>query len=299
MSLDVVEKQMMSFVQECEDDDVIAYFNALQGGKRMRAKLMLHIASSSEQAIMLAAIVEMIHAASLLHDDVIDDAQLRRGVPSVNATQGSKIAVMLGDILYSKAFEKLTQFPDAIAKSIASAVSKLSLGELQDVTMAQQFTTDKAAYMQMLYLKTASLIEATAYSAALLAGKTEDEAQQYAQYGKFLGLSFQLVDDILDVIADATTLGKPAMNDFVEGKTTLPYIFLYESLDANARKKLQSMHQRELLQEEVRWIQQSMSDNHIIEKAKEHAKEISAKALTCTTDNYLQTILTQQLERHY
>ncbi|OHE21220.1 MAG: octaprenyl-diphosphate synthase, partial [Sulfurimonas sp. RIFOXYD2_FULL_37_8] len=195
-----------------------------QGGKRLRAKLILKIADSNEKAPLLAAIVELIHGASLLHDDVIDEATLRRGVASVNATDGSKTAVMLGDILYSKAFTELVSFEKEIARIIASSVTALSKGEMMDVKMADEFNSDEEKYLDMLYLKTATLIEASAEAAAILAGK---DSHSHALYGKNLGLSFQIIDDILDITSDEAILGKPAMNDFVEGKCTLPYIYLY------------------------------------------------------------------------
>ena len=196
-------------------------------GKRLRTKLILKIAGADENSVMLSCIVELIHAASLLHDDVIDEALTRRGVSSINATFGDKTAIMLGDILYSKAFYELTSFDVKIAKNISNAVTLLSLGELQDVQMGESFNSDLNSYMQMIYNKTASLIEASARCGALLCGKDEES---FGLYGKNLGLAFQIVDDVLDVTQDSATLGKPSLNDFVEGKTTLPYILAYERI---------------------------------------------------------------------
>ena len=188
-----VESEIARLIQEIDYDEVTRLFEMLLGGKRLRAKLILKIAPDNDKAPLLAAIVELIHAASLLHDDVIDEAQTRRGVASVNATDGSKTAVMLGDILYSKAFTELVQFDKEIAKTIASSVTALSKGEMMDVKMADEFNSDEDEYLDMLYLKTATLIEAAACASALLAGK---DAQKYAVYGKNLGLSFQIIDDI-------------------------------------------------------------------------------------------------------
>jgi len=204
--MQIVQKQIERLIQECDYDEVTRLFSTLSGGKRLRAKLILKIAKDSKKAPALAAIVELIHAASLLHDDVIDDAQTRRGVASVNATDGSKTAVMLGDVLYSKAFTELVSFDKEIAQTIAASVTALSKGEMMDVKMAEEFNSDEKKYLDMLYLKTATLIEAAAKAAALLAGK---DAQKYALYGRNLGLSFQIIDDILDITADEKTLGKP------------------------------------------------------------------------------------------
>ena len=154
-----VEQEILRLIKECDYDEVERLFGTLSGGKRLRAKLILKIAPEQKYAPLLAAIVELIHAASLLHDDVIDDADTRRGVASVNATDGSKIAVMLGDILYSKAFTELVAFDKEIAQTIASSVTALSKGEMMDVAMAESFNSDEKAYLDMLYLKTATLIK--------------------------------------------------------------------------------------------------------------------------------------------
>jgi len=246
-----VEKEIARLVKECDYDEITRLFEMLSGGKRLRAKLILKIADTHEMAPLLAAIVELIHAASLLHDDVIDEASLRRGVPSVNATDGSKTAVMLGDILYSKAFTELVLFDKDIARIIASSVTALSKGEMMDVKMADEFNFDEKLYLDMLYLKTATLIEAAAEASALLVGK---DAASHALYGRNLGLSFQIIDDILDITADVATLGKPAMNDYVEGKCTLPYIYLYELLNEDDKKRLVSLHAKELSDEDTTWI---------------------------------------------
>jgi octaprenyl-diphosphate synthase len=257
----------------------------------------LKIAASHPQAVKLGAIIELIHAASLLHDDVIDEAQVRRGVPSVNATEESKTAVMLGDVLYSKAFSELVDFDKEIAKCISSSVTALSVGEMMDVKMAQTFNSDAETYMNMLYLKTATLIEAAAYSAAMLCGK---DALSYALYGKNLGLSFQIIDDILDIISDEATLGKPAMNDFVEGKCTLPYIYLYEALDDDDKARLKNYHAQSLQSSESDWVKAKMKEHHCIEKSYRVARELSDAAIEAVDgDNELSAIIETMMKRSY
>jgi octaprenyl-diphosphate synthase len=204
--LETVENLIAKLVDEVDYPQAKGLFQKLSGGKRLRARLILTIAPEAPSAPMLGAIVELIHAASLLHDDVIDEAQLRRGVASVNATEGSKMAIMLGDILYSKAFSSLTSFDPSIARSVAESVTRLSVGEMMDVEMAKTFNSDRDRYLTMLYLKTATLIEACAYSAAVLAGKDPDA---YATYGKNLGVAFQIIDDILDITAMTRLSGSP------------------------------------------------------------------------------------------
>jgi len=222
---------------------------------------------------------------------------LRRGKASVNATEGSKVAVMLGDILYSKAFGELVGFGEEIAKTIASSVTALSVGEMMDVDLAKSFNANEKKYLHMLYLKTATLIEAAAASAALLCGK---DKHKYAIYGRNLGLSFQIIDDILDIIADEETLGKPAMNDYTEGKVTLPYIYLFESLDDAAKEKLISLHAKKLSDEDVEWIRSQMKKHHCIERAYKLAQNLSQEAKEAIDgEDELVAILDKMLQRSY
>ncbi len=294
-----VESMMRRFVGEMESEEIERLFENLPHGKRLRAKLVLKIAGESDDAVALAAIIEMIHAASLLHDDVIDDATVRRGVASLNATEGSKQAVMMGDILYSKGFEKLVAYDRKIASKIASSVTQLSIGEMADVRLSKRFHTDSDAYMRMIYQKTAALIEATAATAAMLVGK---DAQIYAIYGRNLGIAFQIVDDILDITQSSERLGKPAMHDFDEGKTTLPYIYLYELLDENGRRRLKSLHAKRLDEEQKEWIRSVMEETGALRKAYLHAKELGDEAVTLMQgvgEDSLADIVTAMIERKF
>ncbi len=295
--IEQVESDIQNLIDQIGYSDVTRLFDSLSGGKRLRAKLVLKIAASSSKSLRLAAIIELIHAASLLHDDVIDDAALRRGVPSVNATEDSKTAVMLGDVLYSKAFSELVHFSSSIASCIADSVTALSVGEMMDVTMAKTFNSDADAYMKMLYLKTATLIEASAKSAAMLAGK---DAESYGIYGKNLGLSFQIIDDILDIVSDEETLGKPAMNDFAEGKCTLPYIYLYESLSSSDKERLQAYHGTVLTSRQNEWIRSKMEEYGSIDKAYCLARSLSDEAIkSIDGDAELIAIIEAMMKRSY
>jgi octaprenyl-diphosphate synthase len=292
-----VEAELNRLIQEIDYDEVTKLFGMLSGGKRLRAKLILKIAGKHKDAPLLAAIVELIHGASLLHDDVIDEATTRRGAVSVNATQGSKVAVMLGDILYSKAFTELVAFDKDVAKTIAASVTSLSKGEMMDVKMAQEFNSDEDLYLKMLYLKTATLIEAAARAAALLAGK---DVQKHALYGKNLGLSFQIIDDILDITETSEALGKPAMNDFVEGKCTLPYIYLYKELNEKDKLRLQSLHTKEIDATESAWIKSQMQEHKTIEKSFKLAEELSNEAQKAMSEDIeLVMILQAMIKRSY
>ncbi len=296
--LEKVESLMHNYVAEV-DLKALELYEKLSSGKRLRAKLILKIASASEDAVKLAAVIELIHAASLLHDDVIDEATTRRGTPSINATYDSKTAVMLGDILYSKAFFELNSFSSFVARRVSDAVTKLSSGELLDVMYSESLQLDEEKYFDMIYKKTAVLIEATAACAASLSGKDSDS---YALYGKNLGLAFQIIDDVLDITSDAKTLGKPALADFKEGKTTLPYIYLYESLNKDDKEILLKLYKKELKDDEARWIKLKMKESGAVLKSIELARRLGYEALDAIREDKsedLEKVIKDMIEREF
>jgi octaprenyl-diphosphate synthase len=297
--LDLVKQQIKTFVQECKDEKSLKLLDLLATGKMLRSKLIFKIAGVNEQTIKLCAIVEMIHAASLLHDDVIDEADTRRGKPSINALFDNKTSIMFGDILYSKAFTELTSFPQDIAHTISNAVTLLSIGEMLDVDLTENFNTSYDKYLDMIYKKTASLIEAASKAAAIMAGKNTDN---FAQYGKNLGLAFQMIDDILDITQDSVTLGKPAMLDFVEGKVTIPYLLLWERLDSSDQNTLESFYKVELSEEQTNWIKVKMSETNALEDSIKLAKQIGNDAIVAIKDENnddLRAIMVAMIERDF
>ncbi len=271
-----IEDKMFEYISSLNDEHVNGFFKALPGGKKLRSKLILNIANPTNEAISLCAIVELIHLASLLHDDVIDNSLKRRGKKSFNALYGDKNAIMLGDVLYSFAFYKLCDFSKDVAKIISQAVAKLSVGEMLDVRLSDTFNENRDLYLDMIYKKTASLIEASSISAALLVGK---DVKSFGEYGKNLGLAFQIIDDILDITQDSQTLGKPNLSDFKEGKTTLPYMYLYETLNDSDKVTLKSFFKKELSKDEEQWIKDKMQKTGALEKSVKEAKSFGQKAL--------------------
>ena len=276
MVINAVERKIEQYIMELDDKFVTTLYRRLPHGKRLRTKLILKIAGNNLKVIKTAATVEMIHAASLLHDDVIDNSFTRRGSISLNASEGDKTAIMIGDILYSKAFFELISISPEVAKVVSNAVVQLSLGELADVELSKRFHTNREAYLRMLYQKTASLMEASAEAGAILVGKNR---KAYRKYGRNLGLAFQMIDDILDITADSKTLGKPALHDFFEGKVTLPYMYLYEKLDSKQQHKLISLHKKRLNPQDEKWIKEKMAEHNIIEKAYNEAKDLIIEAI--------------------
>jgi octaprenyl-diphosphate synthase len=297
--LSAVERKITQFITELNDKEVAQLYRKLPHGKRLRAKLILRIAGESLPVVKTAAVVEMIHAASLLHDDVIDDAYTRRNKPSLNALYGNKTAIMLGDILYSKGFFELNNISAEVSRIISNAVVQLSLGELKDVSLSKNFNTDKDLYLEMIYQKTASLIEASAGAAAVLAGKPK---APFMTYGRNLGLAFQMIDDLLDITQDSATLGKPAMHDFVEGKTTLPYIYLYEVLDDKGRERLRSMHAKVLNKDALNWLKIQFETHQILEKCYLQARELIDEAVELMNahgEHALSEIAMEMIDREF
>jgi len=294
-----VEALMKEHIESIGDSRSLELYEKVPKGKRLRAKLILKIAGDTQEAVELASVVELIHAASLLHDDVIDEADTRRGVISINSAFGNMTAIMLGDILYSKGFTKLTYLPNEVARSVADAVTKLSVGELLDVELASSFNPNQDIYFDMIYKKTASLIESAAYSAAFIAGKNTDK---YALYGKNLGLAFQVIDDVLDITSSSEVLGKPALNDFREGKTTLPYLYMYEKLDENDKQKLLSYFGQDLSKDESNWIKSKFEETGAVLDSIEFAKKLGTEALHAIKDENLpslEKIITDMIVRDF
>ncbi len=297
--MEKIDLIMKNFIAELGYEPANTMFARINSGKKLRSKLLLKIAGESEQSLKICAIIELIHLASLLHDDVIDDAGTRRGSPSINASFGTKNAVMLGDILYSKGFYELSKFPHEIAGEISGAVSKLSVGEMMDVDLSAKFNEDKSAYETMIYYKTAVLIEAAAAVGAMLAGL---DARNFKIYGKNLGLAFQIIDDILDVTQDAATLGKPNFSDFKEGKTTLPYIYLYESLNEADKEKLKSLFKKDLSESEQGWVRAKMNETGAIKKSIEAAKNLGEQAIKSVEKfnvDGLESIVKSMIDREF
>lgn len=289
--LDNVTKQLNILISQLQNKDVETLFAQVSGGKMLRPRLMLKI-SQSERIFELAAIVEMIHVASLLHDDVIDASMLRRQKPTVNATEGDKTAVMLGDILYSKAFSKLVSFSPDIAYKISNAVTLLSLGELEDVEMSKELNVDEAKYIEMLYKKTGSLIEAAAVSAAMYEGIEHAGIEVYA---KNLGVAFQIIDDILDITADEKSLGKMPFSDFKEGKTTIAYMHLYNNSNESTKEFLEEIYQKEISEEQKQKLLQEFKKHGSIEYSLGVAKALTEKGLQALAASNIEESLKESL----
>ncbi len=199
------------------------------GGKRLRPALLLLMAGAlgyrGDQRFNLAAVVEFIHTATLLHDDVVDESTLRRGRPTANESFGNPASVLVGDFLYSRAFQMMLEADDVrVMQILAEATNVIAEGEVLQLMNMHDASLDEEAYLRVIRSKTAKLFEASTRLAAVLAGVERDVEEACAEYGQALGTAFQVVDDVLDYAGDASETGKNVGDDLREGKTTLPLI---------------------------------------------------------------------------
>ena len=173
-----------------------------------------------------AAIIEFLHTATLLHDDVVDTSDMRRGRSTANALWGNAPSVLVGDFLYSRAFEMMVELGDMrIMRALANATNVIAEGEVLQLSKVRDANTDEATYLEVIRSKTAMLFEASSHTAALLADANEAQVEALRRYGDALGVAFQLVDDVLDYSGDASAMGKNVGDDLAEGKPTLPLIY--------------------------------------------------------------------------
>lgn len=199
------------------------------GGKRLRPALLLltcgALGYQEAQRFNLAAVVEFIHTATLLHDDVVDGSSLRRGNATANETFGNPASVLVGDFLYSRAFQMMVDAKDLrIMEVLADATNVIAEGEVLQLMNMHDATLDSAGYLHVIRSKTAKLFEASARVGAILAGAPPALEQACADYGQALGTAFQVIDDVLDYAGDSEKMGKNLGDDLREGKTTLPLI---------------------------------------------------------------------------
>ena len=221
------------------------------GGKRMRAMLTLGSAKlagykGDDRDINLAACVELIHSATLLHDDVIDESALRRGFKTTNSIWGNQSSILVGDYLLSRCFEIMVDDGDLeILKLLSSTSAKIAQGEVLQLQHKSEADLLEETYLKIINLKTASLFSAATRTGACLAGSNEKEKEALESYGKNLGLAFQIADDALDYYSKEIVFGKEIGKDFYEGKTTLPIIIIFHRANAEERNFLLEIFKKE------------------------------------------------------
>ena len=215
------------------------------GGKRLRPVLLLLMCGAlgfkGAQRFNLAAVVEFIHTATLLHDDVVDESSMRRGNATANEIFGNPASVLVGDFLYSRAFQMMVDAKSMhIMEVLADATNVIAEGEVMQLMNMHNAALDEAGYLQVIRSKTAKLFEASTRVGAILAGADANTEAICADYGQALGTAFQVIDDVLDYTGDATLMGKNLGDDLREGKTTLPLIAAMQRGSAAQRELIQT-----------------------------------------------------------
>ena len=221
------------------------------GGKRLRALLTLESAKltgykEDNRDINLAACVELIHSATLLHDDVIDESELRRGVKTTNSVWGNQSSILVGDYLLSRCFEMMVEDGDLeVLKLLSSTSSKIAQGEVLQLQHKGEADLLEETYIDIINLKTASLFSAATKTGACLSGSNEKEKKALESYGRNLGLAFQIADDALDFYAKEKLFGKEIGKDFFEGKVTLPMIIIFQKGNKEEKNFLNEIMRKE------------------------------------------------------
>lgn len=212
----------------------IAEYIINSGGKRLRPILLLLVANAlnyqGNQHYALAAVIEFIHTATLLHDDVVDESDLRRSKPTANAVFGNAASVLVGDFLYSRSFQMMVKTNNmAVMKVLSQATNIISEGEVLQLLNCHNADVDEERYMKVIHYKTAKLFQASAEIAAILGTQDSEIIKAFADYGMYLGTAFQLIDDVLDYSGDEDETGKHLGDDLAEGKPTLPLIYVMQN----------------------------------------------------------------------
>ncbi|MEX1143286.1 MAG: polyprenyl synthetase family protein [Anaerolineales bacterium] len=252
------------------------------GGKRVRPTVVLLASNLLEVerqlSIDLAAAIEMLHTATLVHDDLIDGSQMRRGRPTLNATWNTSATILTGDFLFSQAAWLGAQVGSAeVMRMFAKTLSTIVNGEIKQI-FERNSLTDRQAYMQRIYAKTASMFELASRAAVVLVGKKREYGEPLRAYGYGIGMAFQMVDDILDFSSDAERLGKPAASDLRLGLITLPPLYYLE--DNPGDRRLQELQKgNKLPEEELAELVADIRASGAIREAKQEARQLADDAI--------------------
>ena len=236
--------------------DEMTSYHLRTGGKRLRALLTLGASkicgySKGSRDVNLAACVELIHAATLMHDDVIDNSDIRRGKKTINSIWGNQSSILVGDYLLSRCFEMMVEDGNLeILKLLSSTSAEISQGEVLQLQHKGEIDMLEETYLKIISAKTASLFAAATKVGSILASKENKVKEALEFYGKNLGLTFQIADDTLDYNSEIKFFGKKIGNDFYEGKITLPIILLYQKANNNEKVKLKKLFEKNKRDEE-------------------------------------------------
>ncbi len=267
----------------------IAHYIVESGGKRMRPLLVLLSSnalglkskSQNEDKIKLAGIIEFLHTATLLHDDVVDTSDLRRGKATANAKWGNAPSVLVGDFLYSRAFQMMVQISNmSIMNILSDATNIIAEGEVFQLMNCKNPDVSEESYMAVIKSKTAMLFQAASHSGAVLAGASSEQEAALRDYGLHLGLAFQLIDDVLDYTGSPEDMGKNVGDDLAEGKPTLPLIYAMKHGSEEQAQLIRNAIRKGGL-EDLSLIKEAVQTTGALDYTIKRANEEAEKAKNC------------------
>ncbi|WP_394127914.1 octaprenyl diphosphate synthase [Vibrio hepatarius] len=279
----------------------LGFYIVSGGGKRIRPLLAVLSARAlgyqGEAHTTSAAFIEFIHTATLLHDDVVDESDMRRGKATANAAFGNAASVLVGDFIYTRSFQMMTELGSLkILKLMSDAVNIIAEGEVQQLMNCNNPDTTEESYMQVIYSKTARLFEAATQIGAILNDAPEEVELALQNYGKYLGTAFQLIDDVMDYTSDGDEMGKNVGDDLAEGKPTLPLLYAMKNGTAEQtamiREAIEKANGMERLNDILEAMEQTGSLEYTRQKAYQEADKAIAELSVLAESEYKQALVT-------
>ena len=271
-NLDVyLHKQVLSLEPEVQEQ--VEYVLS-HSGKRLRPILVAYSGwhegfETNEELIRLGAILELVHLATLVHDDILDEASIRHGSPTVAAKYGKDAAVLVGDVLFAHALCLASEYDTTeVCRSVALATSRVCSGEISQTYAKRELNFDRKHYFRVIELKTAELFAVACRLGAMVGGKSEVEMEALADYGMHLGCAYQIFDDVVDLFASESEIGKTLGTDLANGKFTLPLLILLESMEAGERNEWIDSYQRGDAELAVQQLESKLSQYPILDRVK-------------------------------
>ncbi|ALP39592.1 octaprenyl diphosphate synthase [Aeromonas schubertii] len=266
----------------------LGYYIISAGGKRMRPMLTVLAARAlgyeGSDHLKLAAIIEFIHTSTLLHDDVVDESDLRRGRETANAMFGNAASVLVGDYLYSRSFQMMSELSNLrIMEILADATNTIAEGEVLQLMNCNDPDTTEESYMTVIYCKTAKLFEAATRLAAVLTHQSPVIEQAMTDYGKYLGTAFQIIDDVMDYCSDSQEMGKNVGDDLSEGKPTLPLLYAMAVGSAEERQIIREAIELRNGMERLDTVLAILERTGALDYARQRAREEADKAISALT----------------
>ncbi|MDE1223120.1 octaprenyl diphosphate synthase [Vibrio aestuarianus] len=279
----------------------LGFYIVSGGGKRLRPLLAILSARAlgyqGEAHTTAAAFIEFIHTATLLHDDVVDESDMRRGKATANAAFGNAASVLVGDFIYTRSFQMMTKLGSLrILELMSDAVNVIAEGEVQQLMNCNDPDTTEESYMQVIYSKTARLFEAATQIGAILNNAPQEIETALQNYGKYLGTAFQLIDDVMDYTSDGKEMGKNVGDDLAEGKPTLPLLYAMQNgtpeQASMIREAIEKSNGMERLDEILAVMKQTGSLEYTTQKAQQEADKAIAELAVITDSDYKQALIT-------